>query len=74
MDKSTQNGTSRSNDSVSECYVADTLLGNMVVSLAAYVYASITTQSHEFDRFHAFLFFLTDVLIAGAVVPTLPVG
>lgn len=45
----------------------------MVVSLAAYTYASITTDSHEFDRFHAFLFFVADVFIAGAIVPTFPV-
>ena len=44
----------------------------MVVSLAAYTYASITTDGHRFDRFHALLFFFADVLIAGAIAPAVP--
>ncbi|QKY20381.1 hypothetical protein B4589_008305 [Halolamina sp. CBA1230] len=41
----------------------------MVLSLAAYVYASITTEEHQFDQTMAFVLFLADVLIAGAFVP-----
>jgi hypothetical protein len=42
----------------------------MVLSLAAYVYASVTTEHHEFDEGFAFVLFLADVLIAAAFVPT----
>lgn len=45
----------------------------MVLSLAAHVHASITTEGHAFDRFHAFVFCLADLVIAGALVPTVPV-
>ncbi|WP_435119271.1 hypothetical protein [Halolamina sp. C58] len=41
----------------------------MVLSLAAYVYASVTTESHEFDQTTAFVLFLADVVIAQSIVP-----
>jgi len=43
-----------------------------VVSLAAYVYGSIRTDGHQFDEGFAFLLFLADVVVAGAVVPSAP--
>lgn len=44
----------------------------MVLSLAAYVYASVTTPDHEFNGGFAFQMFVADVLIAAAVVPSPP--
>lgn len=44
----------------------------MVLSLAAYVYASVTTPNHEFNGGFAFQMFVADVLIAAAVVPSPP--
>lgn len=46
----------------------------MVLSLAAYVYASVTTPDDEFNGGFAFQMFVADVLIAAAVVlsPPLP--
>lgn len=46
----------------------------MVLSLAAYVYASIRTDGHEFSGGFAFVLFLADSFIASAFAPTLPVG
>lgn len=43
----------------------------MVVALAAYVYASIRTPDHEFDSGFAFVLFLADLLVPGAMAPTL---
>lgn len=44
----------------------------MVLSLAAYVYASVTTPDHEFNGGFAFQMFVADVLIAAAVIPSPP--
>lgn len=44
----------------------------MVLSLAAYVYASVTTPDHEFNGGFAFQMFVADVVIAAAVVPSPP--
>ena len=44
----------------------------MVVSLAAYVHASIRTERHEFDGGFALLLFLADSFTAAAFVPDLP--
>jgi hypothetical protein len=44
----------------------------MVLSLAAYVYASVRTESHEFDEGFALVLFFADALIAASVVPTVP--
>ena len=41
----------------------------MVVSLAAYVYASVTTPEHKFKPWFASLLFVADVFIAGAIAP-----
>lgn len=41
----------------------------MVLSLAAYVYASVTTPNHEFNGGFAFQMLVADVVIAAAVVP-----
>lgn len=41
----------------------------MVVSLAAYVHASVANDRHEFNRQVAFVFFLADAAIAAAIVP-----
>ncbi|WP_162224137.1 hypothetical protein [Halorussus salinus] len=41
----------------------------MVLSLAAYVYASVTTEGHEFDEGFAFVLFLADAIVASAFVP-----
>lgn len=46
----------------------------MVVSLAAYVHASIMTESHEFSGGFAVLLFLADSFIASAIVPNVPLG
>lgn len=40
----------------------------MVLNLAAYVYASITTEEHRFDETTALLLFLADVVTAGALL------
>jgi hypothetical protein len=45
----------------------------MVLSLAAYVYASIRTEDHEFSGGFAFVLFVADSFIASAFVPNLPV-
>lgn len=45
----------------------------MVVALAAYVYGSIRTPEHEFDSGFAFVLFVADVIVAGSVVPDIPV-
>lgn len=44
----------------------------MVVSLAAYVYASIRTPEHEFQAWFAFVLFLADAAVASAIVPSPP--
>ena len=41
----------------------------MVVSLAAYVYASVRTEGHEFSGAFALLLFLADSFTAAAFVP-----
>lgn len=41
----------------------------MVVALAAYVYASIRTPEHEFDSGFAFVLFIADAIVAGAMAP-----
>ena len=46
----------------------------MVLSLAAYVYASVTTDDHEFDGTFALALFLADSFVAAAFVPGLPGG
>ena len=46
----------------------------MVVTLAAYVHASITTAEHAFKPWFAFVLFLADLAIAGAIVPATPLG
>lgn len=46
----------------------------MVLSLAAYVYASVRTEGHDFDGGFAFLLFLADSFIAAAFVPDIPFG
>ena len=43
----------------------------MVLSLAAYVYASIRTDDHEFDGGFAFVLFVADAFIAAAFGPPL---
>lgn len=45
----------------------------MVLSLAAYVHASITTDGHEFNGGFALLLFLADSFTAAAIVPELPI-
>ncbi|WP_440767548.1 hypothetical protein [Natronorubrum sp. DTA7] len=42
----------------------------MVLSLAAYVYASVRTPEHEFDGWFALLLFFADAGIAGAIFPS----
>ena len=42
----------------------------MVLSLAAYVYASVRTDDHEFDSTFAFVLFLADSFTAAAIVPS----
>ncbi len=42
-----------------------------MLSLAAYVYASITTDGHEFDGGFAVLLFFADLFTAGAVSPVI---
>lgn len=44
----------------------------MVLSLAAYVYASVRTDGHEFVEEFAFLLFLADSFTAAAVFPDVP--
>ncbi|WP_168216281.1 hypothetical protein [Halorussus halobius] len=44
----------------------------MVLSLAAYVYASVTTETHRFDEGFAFVLFLADAFTAAAIVPSAP--
>ncbi|USZ67722.1 hypothetical protein NGM10_13425 [Halorussus salilacus] len=44
----------------------------MVLSLAAYVYASVTTDGNEFDEGFDFVLFLADVFTASALVPDAP--
>ncbi len=46
----------------------------MVVSLAAYVHASATTTEHKFKPWFAFLLFVADVFIAGAIGLATPLG
>lgn len=41
----------------------------MVVSLAAYVHASVSNDRHVFDRRVAAVFFVADLLVAGVIVP-----
>jgi len=41
----------------------------MVLSLAAYVHASVTTDGHDFDEGFAFVLFLADAIVASAFVP-----
>lgn len=43
----------------------------MVLSLAAYVYASIRTENHTFNGGFAFILFLADSFIAAAFGPPL---
>lgn len=43
----------------------------MVLSLAAYIYASIKTENHEFNTGFAFLLFLADSFTAAAFGPPL---
>lgn len=45
----------------------------MVLSLAAYIHASIRTEDHEFSGGFAFILFVADSFIASAFVPTLPI-
>lgn len=42
-----------------------------MISLAAYVYASITTESHEFDEGFAVLLFIADLVTASAFSPVI---
>jgi hypothetical protein len=44
----------------------------MVLSLAAYVHASVGTPDHEFNSGFALVLFFADTLIAAAFVPELP--
>lgn len=44
----------------------------MVLSLAAYVYASVRTDRHEFAGEFAFLLFLADSFTAAAIFPDVP--
>ncbi|RZV06717.1 hypothetical protein BDK88_3748 [Natrinema hispanicum] len=44
----------------------------MVVSLAAYVYASIRTPEHKFQGWFAFVLFLADASVAGAIASSSP--
>ncbi len=45
----------------------------MVLSLAAYVHASIRTEGHDFRGGFAFVLFVADSFVASAFVPNLPV-
>jgi len=45
----------------------------MVLSLAAYVHASVRTEDHEFRTLFAVILFLADSFIASSFVPNLPV-
>jgi hypothetical protein len=54
-------------------YTHSEMQWNMVLSLAAYVYASIRTEDHEFDSVFAFVLFVADSFIASAFVPNFPI-
>lgn len=42
----------------------------MVLALAAYVHASIRTPEHKFDSGFAFVLFVADLVVAGAMAPS----
>ena len=64
----------RTEQRYNEIYIDGMESISMVVSLAAYVHASATSSEHKFQLWFAFLLFVADVFIAGAISPGTPLG
>lgn len=54
-------------------FVMPLMDSDMVVSLGAYVHASVRTDGYTFKPGFAVLLFLADTLIATAIVPSFPI-